>query len=218
MQKTARNTGRQVAHGVSLLPIPDALIDAVPLPDVARVPSRTVIALDGAGPPEAAAFQKSVAALYGVAYTLKFAQKARGGDFRVGPLEARWWAEPAPMTISCAPRETWRWQVRLAVPDRISADDVTAAAEAAARRKGGKLEGSEEALLVRRLFLDAQPMGRILHLGPYAGEGPSLDAAREALVDAGLTPAGPHLEVYLNDPRRSAPARLRTVLLVESAR
>jgi hypothetical protein len=217
MQKMARGRG-QVAHGAALLAIPDALIDAVPLPDVVRVPSRTVIALDGAGPPEAAAFPKGVGALYGVAFQLKFAQKGRGSDFRVGPLEARWWAEPAPATLSCAPRETWRWQVRLAVPDRISADEVTAAAEAVAHRKHGKLEGSEEALLVRRLFLDAQPMGRILHVGPYAEEGPSLDAAREALVDAGLTPAGPHLEVYLNDPRRTAPGRLRTVLLVEAAR
>lgn len=218
MQKMARGTAGAVAHRAALLPTPDVLIDAVPLPDVVRVPSRTVIALDGAGPPEAEAFQKGVAALFGVAYGLKFAQKARGADFRIGPLEARWWAEPAPQTIAFAPRETWRWQVRLGVPDRISADDVSAAAEAATRRKGGKLAGSEEALHVRRLFLDAQPMGRILHVGPYAEEGPSLDAAREALMDAGLTPAGPHIEVYLNDPRRTAPARLRTVLLLESAR
>jgi hypothetical protein len=108
--------------------------------------------------------------------------------------------------------------VRLGVPDRISADDVTAAADAAVHRKGGKLEGSPEALLVRRLFIDAQPMGRILHEGAYGDEGPSLEAAREALIDAGLTPAGPHLEVYLNDPRKTAPQRLRTVLLVERAR
>lgn len=216
MQKMARSTAGAVTHG-PLLPVPDALIDALPFPDVVRIPARTVIALDGAGPPEAEDFQKGVAALFGVAYGLRFAQKARS-TFRIGPLEARWWAEPAPQTISFAPRETWRWQVRLGVPDRISADDVSAAAEAASHRKGGRLSGSPEALLVRRLYLDAQPMGRILHVGPYALEGPSLDAAREALLDAGLTPAGPHIEVYLNDPRRTAPQRLRTVLLVESAR
>jgi hypothetical protein len=218
MQKMARRIAGTAANGKAPLPTPDAVVDALPLPDVARIPARTVIALDGAGPPEAEPFQRAVPALYGVAYGLKFAQKARGLDFRIGPLEARWWAEPPPYSLASAPRDTWRWQVRLGVPDRISADDVTAAADAAVHRKGGKLAGSPEALLVRRLFLDAQPMGRILHTGPYAEEGPSLEAARAALVDAGLTPAGPHVEVYLNDPGRTAPQRLRTVLLVESAR
>ena len=185
------------------LPMPDALLDATPHADVVRIPPRVVVAFDGVGPPEAPAFEQGIGAVYGVAYTIKFARKAAGHDFRIGPLEARWWAEPPPPPGQMPPRASWRWQVRLAVPNAISEADV---AEAAAKKT---IAG------VQRVFLDAQTVGRILHIGPYADEPRSLEAARAALADAGLGVAGPHVEIYLNDPRRVAAEKLRTVLLVE---
>ena len=199
MQKTARKNHARPAKKPPL-PMPSALIDATAIPDVVRVPRRVVIASDGEGPPEKEAFQRAVGAVYGAAYGVKFAQKARGRDFRIGPLEARWWAEPH----GPPPRDTWRWQVLIALPDGITEDDV--AAMAAKKHSNA-----------RRVAIEPETMGRILHVGPYAEEPRSLEAARAALVDAGLVPAGPHVEVYLSDPRRTAPEKLRTVLLVESA-
>lgn len=63
----------------------------------------------------------------------------------------------------------------------------------------------------------AQTVGRILHVGPYADEARSLAAASEAVLSQGLSPAGPHIEVYLSDPRRVDPPRLRTIVMVETA-
>jgi hypothetical protein len=210
MQKTTRNASKPAIRKPPL-PMPDVLLEAKRIPDVVRVPARTVIAIDGAGAPEDGPFGAAIAAVYAVGYGIKFAQKSRGHDFRIGPLETRWWAVPPPQDER-PPRETWRWQVRLAIPDSIEARDVAAAASQAATRK----DGSAEALRVRPLALDGCVMGRILHVGPYTEEPRSLEAARAALLNAGITPAGPHLEIYLNDPRRTAPQRLKTVLLIEA--
>lgn len=187
------------------LPMPDALLDATPHADVVRIPPRVVVAFDGEGPPEDPVFEQGIGAVYGVAYTVKFARKAKGHDFRIGPLEARWWAEPPPPPGELPPRASWRWQVRIAVPNAVTEAEV---ADAAQKKK---VEG------VRRLFIDATTVGRILHVGAYADEPRSLEAARAALEDAGLKAAGPHVEIYLSDPRRTAAEKLRTVLLLEPA-
>jgi len=198
-------------------PMPAALVEASREADVADVPARTVLALDGAGGPEGEAFGRSVGAVYGVAYTLRFARKARNRAFAVGALEARWWAEGAraPAALAVAPREAWRWRLRMAVPADVRDAEVAEAIRAATSKRGGKLEGSAEAGRVGLERIPAARMGRILHVGPYADEPASFARIRAALAAAGLVPGNAHLEVYLSDPRRTAPARLRTVLLLE---
>jgi hypothetical protein len=76
--------------------MPSALLEATTAPDVVDVDGRAALAIDGAGPPEDPGFQEAMGALYGVAYGLKFARKPAGRDFKIGPLEGRWWAEGAP--------------------------------------------------------------------------------------------------------------------------
>jgi hypothetical protein len=196
-------------------PVPAVLLDATRTPDVVAVPARSAVAIDGAGPPDEPGFQRAMGALYGVAYGLKFARKPGGRDFRIGPLEGRWWAEGTPERDLQAPRHTWRWRLRIAVPDDVVEADVAAIVRAAVAKKGGKLEGSEEA---RRVALERIPVirvGRVLHAGPYADEPASFTRMEEALTAAGLRRARPHIEVYLSDPRRSKPENLKTVLLGE---
>jgi hypothetical protein len=193
--------------------VPAVLLDATTTPDVVDVPARSAIAIDGAGPPDEPGFDRAVAALYGVAYGLKFARKPGGRDFKVGPLEGRWWAEGAPEGVRQAPRDTWRWRLRIAVPDDVVEADVAAVVRAAVAKKGGKLEASAEALRVALERIPAARAGRILHVGPYATEPASFARMGEALAAAGLRRAHPHVEVYLSDPRRSKPEKLKTVLL-----
>jgi hypothetical protein len=195
--------------------MPEVLYLAGPVADVVDIPARTALRIDGAGGPEQAAFGRSVGALYGVAYTLKFARKAAGADFKIGPLEGRWWAEGAESRMAVAPRETWRWRVRIAVPDDVTPDEVAAVILAAIARKGGKLEGSEDAMQVALERIPAQTVGRVLHVGPYADESASFEKIEAALAAAGRTGGMSHLEVYLSDPRRTRPEKLKTVLLLE---
>jgi hypothetical protein len=197
------------------LPVPAVLLDATTTPDVVDVPARSALAIDGAGPPDSPAFERALGALYGIAYGLKFARKPAGLDFKVGPLEGRWWAEGAPEGVLQAPRETWRWRLRIGVPGDAVEADVVAIARAAVGKKGGKLEGSEEARRVALERIPAARVGRILHVGPYAAEKASFARMEEALAASGLRRARPHVEVYLSDPRRTKPEKLKTVLLGE---
>jgi hypothetical protein len=199
------------------LPVPEVLLKATTVADVVRVPARTALAIDGAGPPDRPAFQRALGALYGVAYTLKFARKPEGRDFRIGPLEGRWWAEGegAPEGVVTAPRPAWRWRLRIGVPRDVREKEVAAVVAAAVAKKGGKLEGSAEARQVVLERVPAARLGRVLHVGPYATEPESFARMDEAVAAAGLRRSRPHLEVYLSDPRRTKPEKLRTVLLGE---
>jgi hypothetical protein len=103
----------------------------------------------------------------------------------------------------------------MAVPDDVSESEVAAVVRAAVAKKGGKLEASEEAGRVYLERVPAAKLARILHVGPYADEPRSFARMDEAIRAAGRAAARPHIEVYLSDPRRTAPAKLRTVLLRE---
>ncbi len=213
----ARPKRRARRPATPALPMPPALLDATPEPDLVELPARTAVAIDGAGPPDGPSFQRSIGALYGAAYGLKFARKKGGrGEFRIGPLEGRWWAEGVPETLDAPPpRDAWRWRLRIAVPDGVRDAELDEVVRAAVSRKGGKLEGSEEA---RRVFLETIPaatLGRVLHVGPYPDEARSFARLDAAVRTAGREPARAHLEIYLSDPRRTAPAKLRTALLRE---
>jgi hypothetical protein len=200
------------------LPMPVALLDATTVPDVIRLPPRKVLAFVGKGPPEGEPFQRGVGALYGIAYTLRFARKADDAakDFKIGPLEARWSASVGAVhSAAPPPRESWIWELRIAVPDDVTDGEVGAAIRSATTKKRGKLAGSVEAGQVRLARLPEQLLGRALHVGPYASEPETFTRIHDALAAAGLAPARSHIEVYLSDPRRTAPARCKTVLLRE---
>ncbi len=197
---------------------PEVLVNASTDADVVEIPARRALAIDGEGSPHDDAFGRALAALYGVSYTLRFARKKGGGtDFRVAPLEGRWWAEGWSDDAVQPPPALWRWRLRISVPPDVARPELDAAIALATGRKGGKLEGNPEAARVFLEELPPQRCGRVLHVGPYADEPRSFAAIARALEAAGLAPAPSHLEVYLSDPRRTAPARLRTVLLREVA-
>jgi hypothetical protein len=196
--------------------MPAVLYDATETADIVTVPARTVLALANQGAPESQVFQESVGAVYGLAYTLKFARKKQGaGDFKIGPLEARWWAADGTRPLPDVPRAEWQWELRLALPDHVTPPEFAAVIEAATSKKGGKLEGSAAARRAKLEHLPAARYGRVLHVGPYGEEARSFDKIIAALKSAGLTPRNRHLEVYLSDPRRTKAARLKTALLLE---
>jgi hypothetical protein len=198
--------------------MPPALLGVTPTADVVALPARSVRGIDGQGAPEGDAFQRGVAALYGVAYTLKFTRKRAGqGDFLIGALEAGWGIDGPREAFLTTPREQWRWRLRLAVPGDVGAAEVRSAIAAATGKKGGKLEGSIEASRVQLERIPAGRWGRVLHIGPYAEEAGSVAKIEAAIQAAGAVAGRDHVEIYLTDPRRTAPARLRTVLLIPVA-
>jgi hypothetical protein len=179
---------------------------------IVEVPELAFLRIDGRGDPNASeAYQDAIQALYSAAYTLKFTLKKadEARNFKVAPLEGLWWADEATPTMDelQRDRDSWNWTMMIAVPDSVTADEVDRALEAAARKR----ELPAAALLRLERFeegLAAQTM----HVGPYSEEAPTIERLHEWVEAQGYELRGRHHEIYLGDPRRTAPERLKTVL------
>lgn len=172
------------------------------------VPERKALMIDGAGDPMTApAYRAALGALYPLAYAIKFAEKAAGRDFVVPPLEGLWHAED-PTAFVRGARDEWRWTMLIPMPDSVTGTALDAARERAAAK--------DPALPFGAVRLDTLAEGRslqALHLGSYADEAPLLAHLHDVEMPArGLTFNGPHHEIYLSDPRKVAPEKLRTLL------
>jgi hypothetical protein len=177
------------------------------------VPRIKVIAVEGNEPPGSEQFQAGIAALYGVAYTLKMGLKFQKlprpegyFDYKVGALEALWWSEPG-TTFEINNPKTLRWKIYLMVPDFISEELVALAADQAREKhpetdySRAKLETLEEGASVQAL-----------NLGPYDKEEQTIEKLHAYIREHGLTEVGPHHEIYVSDPNRTAPEKLKTVI------
>ena len=173
------------------------------------VPPLTYLMYDGAGDPNTAPeYKQAVEALYSLSYTLKFMSKrAFDRDYVVGPLEGLWWADDMG-TFTSREKSKWSWTMMILQPDWITEDHVRAALSEVMMKKG--LPGVEQARLE---VLDEGLSAQILHIGSYDDEGPTLKRLHEEWLPAnGLRETGKHHEIYLGDPRKTAPEKLRTLL------
>jgi len=201
----------------ALVVTPDALTKGKRKPDLVDVPARAVLSIDGAGAPSDPLFAASIGALYGVAYTIRFTRKAEGRSvFKVGPLEGEWRVKGHnPSAGGLPPANEWRWCLRMGVPDDVTQGHVSAAVAAVTTKPGGKLEGSAEARRIELMKLEGARYARILHVGSYASEPESFAKIGALLDEEGLKREPWHIEVYLSDPGRTAPEKLKTVLLAK---
>lgn len=172
------------------------------------LPAASYLMIDGHGDPNTEpSYQHALQTLYPVAYKLKFASKASGRDYVVPPLEGLWWAEDMDsFTISRA-KSAWNWTMMLAVPDWITREDFTRALEAAS--------ASKQLPALQKLRLDSLEEGscvQVLHHGSYDDEAPVLERMHQFIDEQQMKLTGRHHEIYLSDPRRVAPEKLRTIL------
>ena len=165
------------------------------------------LSFSGSGAPAGGAFQKAVGALYNVAYTIKMAKKSAGIDYKVSNLEGLWWGEKEAANFALQPRDTWNWKLIIRVPDFISAKDLKDAI-AALLEKGKTPETAE----VKLEALSEGQCVQMLHVGPYAKECDTIAKMLAMAAENGLSCHGRHHEIYLSDPRRVPPERLRTIL------
>jgi hypothetical protein len=177
--------------------------------DLVEVPSMTYLAVDGHGDPNLSHdYADAIEALYGVSYALKFDSKnALGRDFVVAPLEGLWRADD-PSVFAARDKASWDWTMLISQPDWITEAQVESAIDKArAKKPNPALER------LRMLPLAEGASVQILHIGPYDEEAPTLHRLHHEYFPAhGLTFNGDHHEIYLSDARRTAPAKLRTIL------
>jgi hypothetical protein len=193
------------------LPV-DRLYKASRTPELVLVPKLVFIVVDGHGDPNTSAeYQGAIQALYGLSYTLHFAlKKELGLDRSVGPLEGLWWSDD----MSDFPGERkgdWSWTAMITQPDAVTPEWFERSRTEVRRKKGpsAELEGA------RLETFDEGLAAQVLYLGPYCDEGPTIVHLHEFIHQLGYTFDGrreKHHEIYLGDPRRSAPERLHTII------
>jgi hypothetical protein len=176
---------------------------------VVEVPEFRYLAVDGKGDPNTAdSYAQAVAALYGTAYTLKFASKnTLQRDFVVAPMEGLWRADD-PAVFLTRDKGAWEWTMMISQPEWITEEMVVSAAgEAAAKHPNPAFDGLRFVAFTEGLSVQT------LHIGSYDSETPVLQRLHEHYLPYNkLAFNGDHHEIYLSDARRTAPAKLRTIL------
>jgi hypothetical protein len=164
--------------------------------------------IDGHGDPNTAAeYRGAVEALYAISYAAKFLVKAApdGVDYGVLPLEGLWWTADM-ATFSTEDKSAWDWTMMIMQPDVVAAEIFERALEKTAKN------GLTAQDLVRLERFSEGRSAQIMHVGPYATEQPTIERLHTFIVDQGLQRRGKHHEIYLSDPRRSAPERMKTII------
>lgn len=171
------------------------------------VPPVRYLMADGHGDPnEVPAYRQAVESLYATAYTIKFACKSEGQDFVVPPLEGLWSADD-PASFAARRKGEWDWTMMIMMPDHVD-ETLFLAAKAKAQARLGALTDS-----LRLETLDEGLCLQALHIGSYDDEAPLLARLHDEIMPAsGYTFAGPHHEIYLSDPRKVPPEKLKTIL------
>ncbi|HMA07840.1 MAG TPA: GyrI-like domain-containing protein [Ramlibacter sp.] len=187
-------------------------------PEILQVPPLQFTMIDGAmqkgeQPGTSGGFQESVQALYGISYTLKFMlkkRKTRAVDYPVMALEGLWWVEDGVFDITV--KDNWHYTVMILQPEIVTQADFDQGLAELRRKRG-------DSPALARLRLDHFEEGccvQVTHLGPYADEPATVERMRAFATENGYRDrvgrGGKHHEIYLGDPRRADPARLKTVL------
>ena len=177
---------------------------------IVEVPEMKFLMIDGSGDPNtSASYQHAVQALYGVAYALKFmAKKELSRDYVVMPLEGLWWGTPLrKTTFTPEDKAQFQWRMMILQPEFITELMIDRAIVDVNQKKNlagleqMRFESFEEGLCVQ-----------VFYVGPYDDEGPTIQRMNQFAFDQGYQLRGKHHEIYLSNPQRTDPTRLKTIL------
>lgn len=186
--------------------------------ETVQVPNLQFAMIDGAiekgqAPGTSPGFAEATQTLYGLSYTLKFMLKKRKTnaiDYPVMALEGLWWVEDGMFDITV--KDNWFYTLMIMQPDVITQELFEEAREGVHKKKGD----SEMLSKLRLAHFEEGLCVQVMHIGPYATEPATIERMREFMKENGLKdnvgPNGKHHEIYLSDPRKAAPDKMKTVL------
>jgi hypothetical protein len=179
---------------------------------IVDVPSLNFLMIDGAGNPNTSQeYKDAVEALYGLSYTLKFGVKQgkygkQQYDYPVMALEGLWWMDDM-REFSVTRKGEWKWTMMIVQPDMITPDQVELARADLIKKK--------KPVAASKIRFESYPEGlsaQIMYFGPYTDEGPTIQRLHDFIRESGHQLRGKHHEIYMSDPRRTAPEKLKTVI------
>ncbi len=168
----------------------------------------TYLAITGQGAPGGEVFTDKIGALYAMAFTIKMTRKFAGQqDYAVCKLETQWWAGDCGGDFSRVPKDQWHWKLLIRTPDFVTAAEL--------RKAVAVLLEKRKTQSVREVRLESITEGQcvqMLHVGPYEREDETIAVMNAFARKNGFQFDGRHHEIYLSDPRRVPPERLKTIL------
>ncbi|WP_027417250.1 GyrI-like domain-containing protein [Aneurinibacillus terranovensis] len=172
-----------------------------------EVPEMNYVMIDGAGNPNTSPdYKDAVEALFSVSYAVKFLSKNRGTDYMVLPLEGLWYADDM-NTFDPDDKNSWKWTMMIMQPNHITNGMVETAMEVAQKKKNPRA--------LSKIRFESYVEGlsaQILYIGPYANEHPTIMKLHDFIRENGYSRKGHHHEIYLSDPRKTHPEKLKTIL------
>jgi hypothetical protein len=174
-----------------------------------EVPPLNFLMVDGAGDPNASSdLQSAVEALYDVSYTIKFLLKDKQSlDYGVMPLEGLWDAQD-PTRFSLEDKASWKWTLMIMQPKYVTLELVQQGIEKVQKKK-------KSPPIISRIRMETFQEGlsaQILHVGPFGDLGPTIEKLHKFAQEKGHALRGRHHEIYLSNPSRTAPEKLKTIL------
>lgn len=179
--------------------------------EIVKIPPFKYLMIDGKGDPNTSDdFGKSMEALFGLAYTIKFKMKKDANnsfDFKVAPPSGLWHADDPEAFIQPGRKDEWTWTLMILQPDKVT---VSIFEEAKA-----DLKKKKNPQLLDNVYYNVYEEGlcaQIMHVGPYSQEESTIRLLHNFFMEQGYTFNGRHHEIYLSDQRRTKPERLKTII------
>ncbi len=175
-------------------------------PEVVEFGEANYLTIGGKGEPAGEIFVRKVEALYPLAYGIKKVYKEHGNDFSVPKLEGLWWVE-ADIPALEVPRSEWYWKLLIRMPEFVTRETMLSVQLEVAKKKKNDLiqEISFEKITVGKCV-------QIMHIGPYSTEYETINALMEFMAENGLCVNGLHHEIYISDPRKTEPSKMKTLI------
>ena len=175
-------------------------------PEVVEFQEANYLSIEGKGEPAGEVFTSKVEALYPLAYGIKQICKKQGDDFGVPKLEGLWWVEGEIPALEI-PREEWCWKLLIRMPGFVTKDVMSSIQPEVAEKKKNEL--------IQEISFEKITEGKcvqIMHIGPYATEPETINLLMEFIKKNGLSANGLHHEIYLSDPRKTEPSKMKTLI------
>ena len=175
-------------------------------PQIVEFPQISYLAIEGKGEPAGKTFTEAVQALYPFAYGIKGICKKSDKDFAVAKLEGLWWVKSRKPALE-VPRQEWYWKLLIRLPDFVTSEIIEKARSEVIKKKN--------ITLLKDIKFEKVAEGKciqILHTGPYATEPETIAKMRKMMEENNFVENGLHHEIYLSDPRKTPPQKMKTIL------
>ena len=179
-------------------------------PSIIEIPDMKFFMVDGKGDPNSAKeYKEAIEALYAVSYALKMKiikKEEPEKDYVVPPLEGLWYIDDMSKWVETS-KDEWKWTMMIRIPDYVTSEQLEKAREIA--------EKTKKPVALSKIYVknyQEKTVVQMMHIGSYAEEHENIMKIHQYAKENGYSISGHHHEIYLSDPRKTDPAKLKTII------